>query len=605
MNYPESPAPSTPEQAPVVLIAPLFDLYATPSLGVSILKASLARSGIGCKVLYPSAILLQEIGLELWEDLSVGRTNTLIFECLFAPLAHEGRPPLSADLFNGNEIPAYLRDFYRAMGPAGQNLTQAMLDKALAGCRRCVERITAAVALLQPRIVGLSNTYQGANGAIALVRAIKRVLPGTICVVGGSNCLGEMGRALAEGVPEVDYVFQGEADVAFPAFCRDILIRGTQPGVKLIACETPRDLDAVSRPDYSDFFADHAVSPRRVTLTFESSRGCWWGHRRRCKFCGEPGVSNAYRFKSPERMLEELEELKGEHPEVEVFFAADAIMPYQYYDTFLAGLAAKGFSGSFVYETHANLSTGQVAQMRKAGIIRIQPGIESLSSRLLQLLGKGTDAVTNIRLLRDCRGKGIHPVWLLLVGIPHDRAADYEEQARIIPFIRHLAPPMISPVNLQRGSPYYEESGRHGITGLRPLPPYAYAFPAPLDINRLACFFHGRFASESRERPEALAPLTQEILLWQESWRKETPPQLSLSPALDDAWLLVDTRTGDGEGPQVIDAGDYELLQRCREGLAASSLSGDSRVARLRERGLLVAVDDVLLSVACETDEGD
>ena len=88
-----------------------------------------------------------------------------------------------------------------------------------------------------------------------------------------------------------------------------------------------------------------------------------------------------------------------------------------------------------------------------------------------------------------------------------------------------------------------------------------------MDINRRACFFHGRFASESRERPEALAPLGQQILLWQGSWRKETgPPALSLTRA-------------------------------------AASLSGDVRVARLLDRGLLVAVDDVLLSVVCETDE--
>ena len=590
-------------QIPVVLIAPLFDLYAAPSLGVSILKASLARGGIRSKVLYPSAMLLEEIGPDLWEELASGRANSLIFECLFAPLAHKDHPPLSADLFNGNEIPEYLRDFYRAAGQAGRNLTQAMLDKALAGCRRCVERITAEAALLRPGIVGLSNTYQGANGAIALARSIKRVLPGTICVVGGSNCLGEMGRALAEGVPELDYVFQGEADFAFADFCRDILTCGRLPATKLIACESPSDLDLVPQPDYSDYFADHDVSPRRVFLPFESSRGCWWGQRRRCTFCGEPGVSEAYRFKSPERMLKELWEQKEKHPGVETFFAVDAIMPYQYYDTFLAELAANGFGGSFIYETKANLSAGQVGQMRKAGIVRIQPGIESLSSRLLQLLGKGTDAVTNIRFLRHCREAGIHPVWSLLVGIPHDRAADYGEQARLMPFIRHLAPPVITPVFLQRGSPYCEESGRHGITGLKPLPAYSYAFPAPLDINRLACFFHGRFASESRERPEVLAPLGQQVLLWQDSWRKETgPPELSLTRAGREGWQLTDTRTRDGRGPQAIDAGERELLRRCRHGIAAAPLSGDGRVSLLLDRGLLVAVDDVLLSVVCETD---
>ena len=60
----------------------------------------------------------------------------------------------------------------------------------------------------------------------------------------------------------------------------------------------------ISRPEQTTVL-------RRVvpTLLFETSRGCWWGAKSHCTFCGLNGETMAFRSKSPRRALDELEQL--------------------------------------------------------------------------------------------------------------------------------------------------------------------------------------------------------------------------------------------------------------------------------------------------------
>ena len=52
--------------------------------------------------------------------------------------------------------------------------------------------------------------------------------------------------------------------------------------------------------------------------------------------------------------------------------------------------------------------------MRAGGMTSIQPGIESLSTRVLQVMQKGVSAAQNIQLLRWCGEVGINVAWNLL-----------------------------------------------------------------------------------------------------------------------------------------------------------------------------------------------
>ena len=68
------------------------------------------------------------------------------------------------------------------------------------------------------------------------------------------------------------------------------------------------DLDALPYPDYTDFFAQFERSQFgknwQPSVFVETSRGCWWGERMHCTFCGLNGATMAFRSKSAPRALE-------------------------------------------------------------------------------------------------------------------------------------------------------------------------------------------------------------------------------------------------------------------------------------------------------------
>ena len=76
-------------------------------------------------------------------------------------------------------------------------------------------------------------------------------------------------------------------------------------------------MDALPYPDFDDYFARHAASPLEeeieALLFFETSRGCWWGEKHHCKFCGLNGSRLAYRSKYPRRAVDELVYLHRRH----------------------------------------------------------------------------------------------------------------------------------------------------------------------------------------------------------------------------------------------------------------------------------------------------
>jgi len=130
-----------------------------------------------------------------------------------------------------------------------------------------------------------------------------------------------------------DFVFSGEADIAFPEFCRAYLSQGQLPERRIIACAAVKDLDCVAPPTYDDYFseieeykADHALARKApYWLIFESSRGCWWSEKLGCTFCGFNTPGGKYRVKRPEKLLAEIDDLVSRYG-VHHMYAADTIM---------------------------------------------------------------------------------------------------------------------------------------------------------------------------------------------------------------------------------------------------------------------------------------
>ncbi|MFH2046392.1 MAG: RiPP maturation radical SAM C-methyltransferase [Pseudomonadota bacterium] len=588
-------------KTPVVLVGPVGDHYGMPSIAVSLLKASLETRGIGCRAIYANLVFYDIFGNDFFNNNSLTGISLLFLERLFAPMAHGDLMPYDLTSLTGHGISDSPEIFYDVLMGERTPVSRALAREANRMATLFLQRMTEKIVAQSPIIVGFSSTFHTTNSILAMVRYVKMHLPDALCVVGGNNCEGEMGIELGKLSKDIDYIFQGEADFAFASFCRDYLDKEKLPQDKIIACPPILDLNTLPSPDYQDFFHQWTLPHEHIFLTFESSRGCWWGHKHQCKFCGESALDLPYRVRAPERVISELEKFQEYYPGVKTYMASDSIFPYSYFKTFLPQLIESRFTGKLIYETKANLRRSQVELLCRAGVIRIMPGIESLSTRLLKLLNKGSTTIINIRLLRHCRELDMDVAWLLLMGIPGDKLEDYEAQVSLIPFLQHLSPPGIEPVRIPRNSPYFKEGHKYDVCNLTALRAYRHAFPAKTDFFSIAYFFTADFPSEARECPEKMRTFVECIRKWQTRWTHEKFPELILRQLPNKEWELTDTRDCALTPRHIISQGEQDLLRRCVWGLPVEKARLDPAYKICIKAGYIVEVDQKALSVVCRT----
>jgi radical SAM superfamily enzyme YgiQ (UPF0313 family) len=106
-----------------------------------------------------------------------------------------------------------------------------------------------------------------------------------------------MGRRVGELFPEVDVVVDGYGESALV----DLALGRIAPDVRYLERHASVDLDSLPIPDYQPYLRDREASGREpglAMLAFESSRGCWWGEKHHCTFCGFNQLSRTSRSSS-------------------------------------------------------------------------------------------------------------------------------------------------------------------------------------------------------------------------------------------------------------------------------------------------------------------
>jgi ribosomal peptide maturation radical SAM protein 1 len=393
-------------------------------------------------------------------------------------------------------------------------------------------------------VVGFGSIFEQNCAALALARALKERYPRLITVFGGSNFEDEMGAEYVRALPWLDFAVIGEGDDVFPALL-DRLAAGEDPvAMPGVTCRTAaglsfpgrapmvRDLDGLPDPEYEEFFDAAAelelpgtVLGCGIVIPFESARGCWWGAKHHCTFCGLNGLGMAFRSKTPERVRAGLDQLASRH-HVYAFEAVDNIMDHRYVAEVFGPLAEQHKDYTFFYEVKANLSPEQLKGLARGGVRRLQPGIESLSTPILRLMRKGTTAAQNVRMLKWSHYHGIEVAWNVLTGFPGERPEDYEQQIRLMRLIPHLQPPLgTGRIWLERYSPNFAEAEERGIRDIHPDRAYACIYPEQLDLERIAYFFE--YEAPGTLPDEFHRPLSALIGAWQDAWNAPRRPYLT------------------------------------------------------------------------------
>jgi ribosomal peptide maturation radical SAM protein 1 len=518
-----------------------------PAIGVSLLKAEIGRLGFSASIQYFNLKLAEIIGQALYAQLSDALpSESLIGEWFFS------------DLLFGDQLPHeqdYIAKILSRHAPASliSDILQARQVR-----RDFVEQCARRLQTLHPRIVGFTTTFHQTCVCLAVARRLKQLPDAPIVIFGGANCEGEMGVQLLRSFPWIDYVCTREGDVAFPTFLQRLLRAGKPgpiPGIlrqgESLELSTPdliRDLNTLPMPDYQDYFEQLGASPLHAAikpeLLVETSRGCWWGAKHHCTFCGLNGDTMSFRSKSPERVFDELALLSSTYG-VKRLNCVDNILDMKYLNTLFPKLQESGLDVELFYEVKANLRYDQVALLRAGGVWSIQPGIESFSNEVLRLMRKGCTGLQNIQLLRWCEEQGIIVAWNLLAGFPGELASEYARTAKLLPLLAHLQPPTsCAPIRLDRFSPLFTQAAQFGLRRIRPTSAYYYVYPlGRRELARLAYFFDFDYP-DGRHPSDYLYETRREVQSWHQAWgvEPEKRPRLDAASTAHGGMLITDTR---------------------------------------------------------------
>ncbi|MBD0363764.1 MAG: RiPP maturation radical SAM protein 1, partial [Coleofasciculus sp. C3-bin4] len=313
-------------------------------------------------------------------------------------------------------------------------------------------------------------------------------------------------------------------------------------------------------------------------LPIETSRGCWWGQKNHCTFCGLNGGGMTYRSKSPNRVVEEFVQLSQRYG-LRKFQVVDNILAMNHINTVLPIFAALKEPYAIFYETKANLKRQQVQQLAEAGVHSIQPGIESMHDSALKLLNKGNTAVINVQLLKWAREFGIAVGWNFLVGAPGESGEWYAEILQWLPWIVHLQPPSgMSPIRYDRFSLYHERPTDYGLT-LKPNRAYSFVYPlSPEAMADLAYFFEDEsdLTSDKLSDVMGVSPehqaLEEWVAQWVELFHSETPPVLEITDDDGERLKIVDTRPCATDNELNLEGRRYQVYRVCDRALTQQEL---------------------------------
>jgi ribosomal peptide maturation radical SAM protein 1 len=565
-----------------------------PSIQIGILGAILEREQV--------AVGARTFSLDWMELLHRHELSTEVYRAVSHEYRHVGLGDwiFSTPPYRSNSLESDLE--YRALLMEEGGGDNALFEQALrmrslvpSFLEACLEEILASGA----RVVGFSVLFSQTVACLALARLLKERAPHVKIVFGGAQCDGTMGSALFKANPWLDVVVRGEAEHLVVPLMRE-LVAGTsitpapgvcfrQGGEEVIVPQgpPPHTLDDIPPPNYDEYFARlEGMSFRReisrdVTLFFESARGCWWGDKHHCTFCGLNGTSMKFRSKSAPRVLDDILELARRYQTLR-FQSVDNIIEMSYFEDLLPKIRDMGLDITLFFETKANLRKEQILLLREAGVHTIQPGIESLSTPILKSMDKGVTAEQNIRLLKWCMELGVTPEWNVITGMPGEDPEEYAKMAELVPSLVHLHPPNNTRLGLDRFSPHHQRPEEYGlrITG----PSRYYGMVHPISdrsmLDDLAYQFEYEYA-DGRVPETYAAPLTKALTAWRENFSRT---RNSLTYRRGPGYLLIeDGRSVAGDVDDIrytLERDEAEIYLACDAGATPEQVA-----ARLAKTG--------------------
>lgn len=469
-------------------------------------------------------------------------------------------------------------------------------------------------------LVGFTCLYDQTFSALALAARIREKHPDIMIAFGGYALQAPVGPELQSAFSEMDVIAYGDGEPTIVPLYRAACGQCGLDSVPNISYRTESgeirftparqcDIDTSPAPNYDDFVASvrRLKAEDKVELTgsqlpFESSRGCWWGQKNHCKFCGIDEETLRYRVKNPGTVIRQLDELHDRYGALS-FRASDYIFPHSFHGEFVSALTVRGAPYRLHYEMKSNLTADMVDGLYSAGFHFVQLGIESFSTPVLRRMNKGVTSLQNIYSIYELTRSRVAIYYNILYGFPGDREHEYNAMRMKIKKIRHLAPPSgVFAVEVTRFAPYAVNPSDY-YPGAGPARHhYAYellfseGFRAGrgLDLDNICYYFENYIEQHyTEELRQVYRWLMEDTGRWRQACVDgEVPPRLYFRDGRDSI-LFVDERVSEASEQLEFDKTVGDLYSHLIKGPTASNRLQDRMKSRMSPGRLRQALDEL------------
>lgn len=243
-----------------------------------------------------------------------------------------------------------------------------------------------------PNLVAISSMTNGFVYAREIAAQVKKVSRDIHVICGGVHATLAPEEVLSD--KNIDMVCIGEGEDALTELCRELSKGSNSKSIKSIwfKCGTEivrnpvrplsGELDRLPFPDRSAFDFEHLMLSKENVAMFHAGRGCPFN----CAYCCNHAIKEVYpnkgsyvRFKSPQRLMEEIRQTLRKYPIIELIAFSDDILALNI--DWLSDFATqykRRISLPFKCNLHPNLVTeGVLSVLKDAGCKMVEIGLES------------------------------------------------------------------------------------------------------------------------------------------------------------------------------------------------------------------------------------
>ena len=300
----------------------------------------------------------------------------------------------------------------------------------------------------QPDVVGISILTTNFRGALHTARIARRVLPRAKIVCGGTHMMIFPQETLS--YPEFDFGFVGEAEKSLVQFLGSFQSEGVdlstiaglvwRDGDAVVVNEPwgfNEDLDSLQPPAYHllDLSKYQMPNTNGTLVSLFLSRGCPF----KCGFCFRNPQLRKVRFKSVDKIIDEIELMVTKHNIRSINFVDETIsLKKDYFLEFCDKLASKPWNIEWQAPTRApSVDEDVVRAAKKAGCHTFRMGIESGSDEILKKIDKSITTEQSSRAVALCKKAKIKVVTYFIIGYLGESEATIKQT---IAFAKKLNP---------------------------------------------------------------------------------------------------------------------------------------------------------------------